>query len=337
MALTVSASALRPELWRKQLFADVRDNLYATRFMGTTEQSMIQEVEDLKAAAGTNVSVGLGMKLSGTGVTGDDELEGNEEAMADYDEDVAIDQLRHAVRLKGTMDEKKNAYNMRTSAKNRLADWWAERLDQEIVDKLCGKASSTFSNTPTAAAATRSIWAGGVSAIASITTAMKMDTKVLDAAKQMATVDASPKVKPLRIDGKPHYVAILHPYDMTNLKQDPVYNQAQRDANVRGRDNPIFTGAEGMWNGIIIHEHEYVYRTNDGSGSAYVARNILCGQQAGLFAWGQPVKWVEKSFDYGNSWGFSVGAIFGTIKPIFNALDYGVITMHAASAAASTA
>jgi len=91
-----------------------------------------------------------------------------------------------------------------------------------------------------------------------------------------------------------------------------------------------------VWNGIVVHEHEYIYRNNDGSGSAYIARNVLCGQQAGVMAWGAPVKWVEKSFDYGNKWGISVGAIFGCLKPMFNSVDYGVITMFAASAAAST-
>lgn len=339
MALTVSNSALRPELWRKALFADVRDNLYITRFIGNSEQSMIQELEDLSKEAGSNISFGLGAKLSAAGITGDSTLEGNEEAMTDYDEDVAIDQLRHAVRLTGRMDEKKNAYNMRTSAKGRLSDWWAERIDQEAMDKLCGKTTSTFSNTPTAAAASRSIFAGGAASIGAITTAMKMDTKVLDAAKQAAMVTSAgtPRLRPLRIDGKQYYVAILHPYDATNLRQDPVWAQAHRDANVRGEENPIFSGALGIWNGIIVHEHEYVYRTNDGSGGAQVARNVLCGQQAGVIAWGAPVQWVEKSFDYGNSWGISVGAIFGTIKPMFNSIDYGVMTMFAASATASTA
>ena len=335
MGLSLTAAGLRPELWRKQLFADVRDNLYMERFMGSSEQSMIQELEDLKAKAGTNVSFGLGMKLSGSGTTGDDELEGNEEIMTDYDEDLAVDQLRHAVRLKGEMDEKKSAYNMRTSAKARLSDWWAERLDQEILDKLCGKTTSTFSNTPTAAAATRTIYAGGQSSVGNITSTMKMDTKILDAAKEMAKL-AAPKIRPLVAGGKRYYVVILHPYDATALRQDPVWNQAQREAGVRGDDNPIFSGMFGVYNGLVIHEHEYVYRTNDGSDSAYVSRNILCGQQAGVFAWGKPVKWVEKSFDFGNSWAISCGAIFGTIKPIFNSLDYGVVTMLAASAAAST-
>lgn len=336
MADSVSISALRPELWRKALFADVRDNLYMTRFIGSDEQSMIQEVEDLKAAKGTNISIGLGMKLSNSGIAGDSTLESNEAAMTDYDEDVAVNQLRFAVRLTGQFDEKRNMYDQRESAKNRLVDLWAERIDQELLDKLCGKTTSTFANTPDAAAASRSIFAGGQTAIGNILTSNKMDTKVLDAAKQAAIL-ANPRIRPLRIDGKQYYVAILHPYDATNLRQDPVWAQAQRDANVRGEDNPIFSGALGMWNAIIVHEHEYVYRTNDGSGAAFVARNILCGQQAGIIAWGAPVKWVEKTFDYGNQWGISVGAIFGCIKPMFNSVDYGVVTMFAASAAASTA
>ena len=335
MSATASNSALRPELWRKALFADVRDNLYMTRFIGSSEQSMIQELEDLTKAKGTNISFGLGMKLSSSGITGDSALEGNEAAMTDYDEDVAINQLRFGVLLTGQYDEKRNVYEQRESAKNRLTDLWAERVDQELLDKLCGKTTSTFANTPDAAASSRAIYAGGAASIGAITTSMKMDTKVLDAAKQTAIL-ASPRIRPLRVDGKQYYVAILHPYDATNLRQDPVWAQAQRDANVRGEDNPIFSGALGLWNGIVVHEHEYVFRTTDGSGSANVARNILCGQQAGVIAWGAPVKWVEKTFDYSNQWGISVGAIFGCIKPMFNSVDYGVVTMYAASGAAST-
>ena len=336
MAVTVTIAGLRQELWRKKLFADVRDELWITKFIGTSPRSMIMEMTDLKKQKGAKINYGLGAKLSGAGVTGDSTLEGSEEAMNTYEEELEINQLRHAVRMTGRMDEKKAAYNMRSNAKEKLTDWWAERLDQELIDKMCGKTTSTFANTPTAAASAMSVFAGGAANLAATTSAMKMDTKVLDKAKQVAKL-ATTKVRPLRINGKPHYVAILHTYDLTNLQQDPVWNQAQREANVRGEKNPIFSGAAGMWNSIIVHEHEYIFRSNDGNGAAYVARNILCGQQAGVIGWGAPVRWVEKSFDYGNSWGISVGAIFGCIKPIFNSLDYGVVTMWCGSAAASTA
>ena len=153
MSLSASISGLRAQLWRKQLFQDVRDTLFMTRFIGETEQSMVQELTDLKAQKGNTINFGLGMKLSGSGITGDSTLEGYEEAMTDYQTSIVIDQLRHAVRLTGAMDEKQNAYDMRMSAKNRLADWWAEKIDRELLAKLGGNTAYTFSNTPTAAAA----------------------------------------------------------------------------------------------------------------------------------------------------------------------------------------
>lgn len=335
--VSVTIAGLRPELWRKQLMADVKDNVYMQRFIGSSEQSMIQELEDLKAQPGTNISVGLGMKLSGAGRTGDSTVEGSEEAMQDYDEDIAVDQLRNGVTMTGNMDEKKSAYDMRVSAKNRLADWLAERIDKEIIDKLCGKTSSTFANTPTAADSSHVIFSGSAGAIGSIasTSGYKFSTKVLDAAKQNALLN-TPMVRPLRIGGKEYFVAILHPYCATDLRHDSDWWNSQKDANTRGEDNPIFSGALGVWNGIIVHEHEYVYTATDGSGSAVVARNILCGQQAGLIAWGSPVQWVEKSFDYGNRWGIACGAIFGTIKPVFNSKDYGVVTMYSNAYAYAT-
>jgi len=234
------------------------------------------------------------------------------------------------------MDEKKAAYNMRMSAKSRLKTWWAERLDSEIIWKLCGYTTKTFANTPTAPAATRSIWANAAGADASLTADEVFDTKCITAAKQMAKL-ASPKVKPLRIDGKDHYVLIVHPYQYSDLKKDPVYKQEARECGERGSKNPIFSGAIKLYDGVIIHEHEYVYAWAGGASSIPIARAVLCGQQAGVIGWGKEVAWVEKSFDYGNKWGFSVGAIFGTIKPMFNSLDYGVISIATAATTASTA
>jgi len=122
MANSISIAALRVQLWRKQLFADVRDSLYMQRFIGPAETNMIQEMTDLKGTPGYRITFGLGIKLSGNGITGDSELEGNEEAMTDYSETIDIDQLRNAVRLTGRMDEKQNAYKMRTSANLSLHD-----------------------------------------------------------------------------------------------------------------------------------------------------------------------------------------------------------------------
>lgn len=340
MANTVSISALRSEMWRKALFADVaKDSYIQSRFVGG-ENSIIHRVEDFTAdprdGKGAKVNFGISIKLSGAGIEGDSELEGNEEAITTYDSEVIVNQLRHAVRLTGNMDEYKAAYNMRTDAKEKLKIWWMERIDKELLDKLAGKTTSTFSNTPAAPSASRAVFAGGQASEGALTSTMVFDTKVIGAAKQKAKL-ANPKVRPVMVDGKARFVMFIHPYQTEDLRRDPVWNQAQREANVRGEENPIFSGALGMYNDVVLHEHEQVYTSTDGSGGAAIARASLCGAQAVVLGIGAPKKWVEKKFDYDNQWGIAAGLVWGCQKVQFNSVDYGVITVATAAAAASTA
>jgi len=39
------------------------------------------------------------------------------------------------------------------------------------------------------------------------------------------------------------------------LRADTVWNEANRVAMLRGEDNPLFTGALGMYNGVLIYTH----------------------------------------------------------------------------------
>ncbi len=338
---TATLAANQAQLWYKDLFADVPTILFMDKFMGEGANNPIQVISDLKKGPGDTLNIPLTVKLGGDGVEGDGELEGNEEEILSYSFQMKVNQLRHAVRLKGRMDERKVAYNLRTDAKEKLKIWWAERIDREIIYKLTSQTTKTFANTPTAASSLRKIFAGGQSAENGLTAGMKFDTKVIDAAKQAALL-ATPKIRPIKMADKQYkgedmYVIIVHPYQATDLRNDPVWNQAQRDANVRGSDNPILSGALGVYNGCIIHQHELMYTGLDGSGATPIARAILMGQQAAVFCEGEDDKWVEKSFDYGNKWGISAGKIFGVQKPVFNSQDYGVLQISTAATAATTA
>lgn len=340
MAQTLSISALRAKLWYKQLFADVQTMLFMSRFMGEGANNPVQIVRDLTKQAGEYIEFGLSTKLSGDGVTGDDELEGNEEEILTYQDELHIDQLRHAVRLRGRMDEKKVAYDMRKDAREKLRIWWAERIDREILWKLSGYTTKTFANTPTAPSSGRAIWAGNAGADNSLTAAMVMDTKCLDAAKELA-LTVSPKVRPIKMEGSQEtgeskYIVIMHPYQFSALRKDPVWNQVQREANVRGSSNPLMSGAVAEYNGLIIYQHELAYYFTN-SNSVTCARALLLGQQAGIFGEGENERWVEEEKDYKNKWGISAGRIFGVIKPVFNSEDYGMITIATAAAKATTA
>jgi hypothetical protein len=51
------------------------------------------------------------------------------------------------------------------------------------------------------------------------------------------------------------------------------FSSIQREAQNRGDSNPLFTGALGIYNGVVIHAHEGVNFDNGGSGSG--CRKVL--------------------------------------------------------------
>lgn len=363
-----SIAAMRPKIWQKQLYADVIDGLYFTEngLMGTDKNNIIQIKTDLMKEAGDTITFGLTYKLDGDGVDGDAELEGNEEEIEAYSDSISITQKRNAVRLKGKLDEKINAYNMRTDAKDHLKTWLQELIERQIFLKLGGVRNTTLVDVNGRAYSTACLWSNSPAVIPAAdenagygnrylcanytagTTQLQsthiMTPALITRAKTKAKL-ARPKILPLRINGKDHYVMFLHPWQANDLKNNAVFMSAQRDAGVRGDENKIFTGALGVWDNVILFEHEYVpFLDISVAGYSFagaatgtqanvdVFRALLCGRQAASFAQCKYDNgWEEKTFDYGNKVGFSTGVIGGIQKTTFNSLEYGVIAVDTAA------
>lgn len=373
MSNTVSAAALRQELWAKELYKDVMDNLYFTEngLMGEGSNNIVEIKPELSKEKGDTTTFGLTAKLTGAGVSGDDELEGNEEAISAYSESIIISQKRFAVRLTGRLDEQMNSYDMRKDAKEKLSIRMQEFIERQVFLKLAGvgrddlvdvngtvvSADYAWSNTPTIISATdtaagygnRYLGADYSSGATSLASTDLITPELISRCRVKATL-AAPKIQPLKINGRNYYVMFIHPWQAYDLKNNATFNQARREAEVRGKENPIFTGALGIWDGVIIHEHEYVpfldiSVNNAGSlvadfGSETAGtefnvdafRALLCGRQAAGFAQCKnPQGWVEETFDYKNKVGFATGIIGGIDKIMFNSKEYGVIALDTAA------
>ncbi len=103
--------------------------------------------------------------------------------------------------------------------------------------------------------------------------------------------------------------------------------------------NPIYTGALGEYNNVILHQDKRVTVgiTNAGATVTTVRRAAFCGAQAAVFAYGgdggQEMSWVEELFDYKNQLGIAAGMIWGLKKTMFNSLDFGTLTISTYAAA----
>lgn len=141
------------------------------------------------------------------------------------------------------------------------------------------------------------------------------------------------------------YHIFLTPQGLAQLKLDPDFMSNVRHAGRRGDANPLFRGTETLYvDGLLIHEYRHVYNNvNAADGSKFGAsgdingqRILVCGAQALAMASIGSGSWNEKTFDYSNSAGISMGKIFGMLKPRWKCKatglteDFGVVCVDTA-------
>lgn len=349
-------------VWSRDIWKLARNMAFTSKFAGTGPNSMIQRITELtKTEKGTRAVLTLVADLEGDGVAGDDQLEGNEEAIKAYDTVIQIDQLRQANRHKGRLADQKSVVNFREQSRDVLAYWVADRIDQLSFLTMSGidysrtnrgalRGTSAFSNlefaadvtAPTAARHFR--WdSTGPGLVAGNTAAViAADTPTY---QMLVELKAQAKTKYIRGiksgGGGEVYHVFMTPLGMAQLKLDQDYIDNVRHAGVRGGRNDLFSGTDSvMVDGLIIHEFRHVYNTADatsgvdkwGAGNDVDGQRVLlCGAQAmGMADLGAPL-WIEKGFDYDNQQGISVAKMLGMLKPVFPSVidtaveDFGLL------------
>ena len=356
-------------IWSMDFWKQARNQSFINIFLGKDANSMIQHVTELKKTEkGARAVITLLADLEGDGIVGDRTLEGNEEAMKSYDQVIRIDQLRNATRHEGRMADQKSVVNFRENARDKLAYWLADRIDQMAFLTLAGRAYTTgnagqtrvgsdlknleFANDVTPPSSKRVFRWDGTSATKTIVlgaaanTVQATDTPAWDMFVQLKAYAKENYVRGIKENGgEETYHAFLSPMAMSRLKADPVYRDNLRYAQQRGAGNELFTGSSVKIDGIYLHEFRHVPNSRlaaSGSkwgsgGTVDVCQILFCGAQAlGMADLGNP-DWVEKEFDYDNQPGISVAKILGFLKPQFNTQysggtkeDHGVISAYVA-------
>lgn len=343
---------LAVKLWSKKLFHDVIGESFWGRFMGEGTESMIQLKSETSKGPGDRIRVGLRALLTGGGIQGDETLEGNEEALTTYYDDVVINQLRHAVKSDGKMSEQRVPFSVREEARMGLKDWWTERLETSLANQLTGYTDQSDTkytgNQATIAptASTRIICGGGKALESSLSASTDHAIKLSDLDKAVTIAKTSvsgtrERIRPVNVDGKKYYVVFLHPYQIQQLRADASTAGNFFDINkaiLQGSkisDNPIITRASFIYGQCIVHEWSYlptVTAVAPTGSTANFRRGVLCGAQSAVLAVGQDsspnkMSWNEELFDYKNKLGVEAGMIFGLKKTVFNSTDFGTIVL----------
>lgn len=324
MAVTKINDTLVKKSWARDTWKAGLHKSYFEKFTGTSADSIVQIKTDLKKDKGDSIIIPLLMPLKGAGVLDDNMLEGNEESLIYKDFSVSINQLRNAVRLAGKFEEQKTQINMRTDAKNSLSDWLARTIDNTIFKKLSTNPSED-----------RVIYGGSAKSADALAASDTFSADIIGKAKRLALADEDTMVKPIRVNGVDTYVMVIDQYQARDLMNDQKFREAQEYANIRGEKNPIFSGALGMYDGVVIHQHNRIIRNT--SGTVPYSSALFLGAQAAVMAVGNEPTWNEDDFDYGNQVGFAFGRMFGIEKAAYDydgdgkKTDFGVVNVITAT------
>lgn len=354
--------ALSNKLWARDLNHEVRKGLEIAPLIGTGPNSIIQEKTEFKSK-GDKITIGLRTRLTGDGVTENETLEGNEESLTTYSDSFFINEIAHAVRVEGedSIDQQRVLFNLREEARDGLTDWFAERLSLSFFIQASGYTGSSITyrgssltlrdvhkglNSVTAPTTNRKVFAGTATTDQGLTSADTFTAAIIDKCVEKAKT-ANPRIRPVRVMGKDMYVMYLHPYQVYDLRNDTGtmgWREIQLAAIQGGEtsSNPIFTGALGVYNNVVLRENEDVVTGVNSSNAAEVStvrRALFLGAQSvgigfsSKFSKSSPYKWVEKKFDYDRELGVSVQGLMGMKKSVFNSEDFGILTASTYAAA----
>lgn len=351
--------------WSASLFLETLAKSYFERkFVGTNSNSIIQRLTELDSGPGDKVTFDLSVQLRGKPTYGDNRVQGKEESLRFYSDEVNLDQMRHAVSAGGRMTRKRTAHDLRKTGRDRLSDYWAKFIDEMHFIYLSGARgvnedfiedtawTGHASNSIQAPDANHVIYGGAATSKATVASTDTFDKTVVERAevkaRMMRALDPTlANMLPVMIGGESHYVTVMSPFQEHDLRKDADtggWLEIQKAAaSAEGKSNPIFKGGMGMINNCVLHSHESAIRFSDyGAGTnVKAARALFMGRQAGVIAYGSKsglhFNWEEDTLDYGNEPTVAAGTIIGVKKTRFNSKDFGILAIDTAAKDPNTA
>jgi len=351
MAVTVAAATNQPERWAAKWYYEYVRDMQLSELIGNSENDPIQMKTELEKESGAIITISLVNRLTNAGITGDNTLEGNEEAMNNYAHSITIDQVRNAV-ARGNHEQQKTHIDI-LEAGRVVLKLWAMALDRDdiLAAMMSPSVDGSTAYGSCAEVAVKDVWLAANSdrvlfgaakannaandhsaALAQVDSA----TDVLNRAavrlmKRMAK-QASPHIRPIATGNGEKFVLLAQTYAFRDLKTDCATEFAS--AQPRGNENPLYKDGDLLIDNVVVKEVEEIpVITGVGNTGIDVAPCFFLGAQAVGYAVGQRAKPIKNVSDYGNLQGAGVAMTRGIDKLMFNSIQHGMLTGYFAGVA----
>ncbi len=354
------------KLWSRVLDHEALKYTPIRPLIGRDDGAIIHLQDQFSKGKGDQISYAIVMQLSQLGFSENDLAEGNGETLSTYSDSLVINELLFNVGVKGprTIDQQRIPWNLRDTAKRQLRDLYAKRFSLAFFNQVCGYTPATDVritglNPVLAPSAGRIIRQSSRASDDLLVSGDIFTLDLIDKAKELA-ITASPQIRPVKYGGggggdrrrdfndtlEDMYVMYIHPWQVTSLRRNTSTGSWQDFAKYaymgRGKDSPIFSGAIGMYNGVVLRSSIDVTNGVSAAGADVptAKRAVLLGGQAVMMGFGndgstERYVWNEELFDHKRRMEISAMTIHGMKKTRYNGLDYGTVVVSSYAAAST--
>ncbi|MEW7987900.1 MAG: DUF4043 family protein [Candidatus Thiodiazotropha sp.] len=361
MAETTISTANRVKQWDSKFFNEyVRSNRFK-RYMGASENAIIQINENLSKKKGDAITIPLLGSLDDTSYNdGSSDLVGNEKALPNDGHQISIGVVRDAT-VVNVEEEQASPINIRNAGKTALKTLAMRHMKNDIITALhtingtaYGSATETAKDAWLVDNADRVLFGDAKGnnaandhsvALATVTSSMVLDGDTISLHKRMiqtANNVNSDGIRPY-VYGEDNetFVMFVPSLAFRDLRSWMVTNSYWENAMQRAKSNPLFSGPNSIeWDGVIVREiPELSVLSGVGAASINVAPCFMCGAQALGVAWAmRPKSTIRTEDDYGFKHGVGFMELRGIDKLQYgqggsDAKDWGMGTLYVAGVA----
>jgi len=318
-----------PEMWGRYVYEEARAKHFWERFSGPEGSGMPFIVKsELLTEPGDVIHVSQVSQLTGAGVTGETRLRGTEEKLSLSEITLTPEWNRHAV-SDTAKASKQIMHDFRVRASAALSYWMAGKMDASAW-----AAARTLTSCGFEATAISQVFGNNATSLDTIDAA---DTFGVAEIRKGAAILESKNIMKVAVPGMPagegYYLLFIHPWQAYSLKADSEWITNHQSASERGASNPLFTGALGEIDGVIVHSTtQCTAAANANSPAVSCARAVMVGQEAIARGLNEDIVWSEQVDDYEFEHGIGIRAAWQDKVLSANAIVHIVTAAVAQSA-----
>jgi len=222
----------------------------------TNDMTSIIKSHSKTCEQGNIISIALADELVESGATGNVTLDASSEELKEIKQFIKVDSYQHTVPSTGNVVTQRTSDNFKSKAKAALTNWETRKFDRTFFHLMSADCTNILACGHHGDVGTGNIVKADVLTTSDVEEAKRRAEMGVDAAGNgvppLVPIHTSTNENLGYYEDVEYYIMLVGTNSARNIKTDPNWAQARKDAVERGKTNPIFTGALGFWDGVLL-------------------------------------------------------------------------------------